>query len=181
MVVRTDMREAPKAQLSLLACPAGPVNRARVTVVNQASTGAGQLGRMRRRLVLAAVLSFATLSALAPARAEEAGARSKRTGAATFVPMPTLTANTQRADGRRGVFSVESGVDVPDPALRERVTGLAPALIDAYATTVRVFAGALRPGQVPDLDALEARLQADTDRIVGRRGTRVLLGTCLVD
>ena len=55
-----------------------------------------------------------------------------------------------------------------------------PLLVDAYADTVRVFAGALRPGQVPDLDLLETHMQADTDRVIRVRGARVLFGTCLV-
>jgi hypothetical protein len=55
-----------------------------------------------------------------------------------------------------------------------------PRLRDAFSVTMAAYGASLRPGVAPDLDALEARLQADTDRIVGRRGARILLGTTLV-
>ena len=86
-----------------------------------------------------------------------------------------------RPDGQRGVLTVEAGIDTPDPALRARVMELIPRLRDAYNTSLQVFGANLRPGEAPDLDQLEARLQADTDRVVGRRGARILLGTTLVN
>jgi hypothetical protein len=137
---------------------------------------------MHRRLFLIAVVSAGLPPAFAApsARAEEEGGR-KKGGGETYIQIRTLTANTTRADGRRGVFTAEAGVDVPDPGLHARALSLMPALRDAYASSVMVFAGALRPGQVPDLDLLEARLQADTNRILGRPGARLLLGTCLVN
>jgi hypothetical protein len=138
---------------------------------------------MQRRLFLTALtLSIGSLAAFAavPARADEGEGR-KKEGGPTFVPIHTMTANLVRADGRRGVFTVEAGIDAPDPNVNKRVVAAMPLLVDAYADTVRVFAGALRPGQVPDLDLLETRMQADTDRILRVRGARVLLGTCLVN
>ena len=133
---------------------------------------------MHRRLFLTAALILAAVAA--PALADEGEGR-KKEGGPTFVPIHTMTANLVRADGRRGVFTVEAGIDAPDPGVNKRVVSAMPLLVDAYADTVRVFAGALRPGQVPDLDLLETRMQADTDRILRVRGARVLLGTCLVN
>ncbi|HWE46039.1 MAG TPA: hypothetical protein VG407_08415 [Caulobacteraceae bacterium] len=136
---------------------------------------------MHRRLFLSAVMApLAAPLLAAPAFAQEGEGR-KKEGGATFIPIRTMTANTVRADGRRGVFTVEAGIDAPDPNVNKRVQATMPLLVDAYADTVRIFAGALRPGQVPDLDLLENRLQADTDRILRTRGARLLLGTCLVN
>jgi hypothetical protein len=133
---------------------------------------------MNRRLILLTALSLAAAPMLAPSLAH---AEDKKKPTGTYLPMRTLTANITRADGRRGVFSAEAGLDVPDQALHDRAASLMPVLRDAFASSVAVFAGAMRPGQVPDLDRLDAMLQANTDRVLGRRGARVLLGTCLVN
>ena len=138
---------------------------------------------MDRRRLLTAALALAAptmLSWAVPAFAEEGEGR-KKEGGATFIPIHTMTANVARADGRRGVFTVEAGIDAPDPQVNKRAQAAMPLLVDAYADVVRVFAAALRPGQVPDLDYLEARMQSETDRILPVRGARVLLGTCLVN
>jgi hypothetical protein len=79
------------------------------------------------------------------------------------------------------VLTLEAGIDTPDPALCERVMLLEPRLRDVYNSSLMVLAGNLRPGEPPDLDKIEARLQADTDRIVGRPGARFLLGTTLIN
>jgi hypothetical protein len=128
---------------------------------------------MRRRVFLSAlvVLPFAG--------AAQAGDK-KKPGGAGYLSLSTLTAMIIRPDGERGVLTAELGIDTPDPALLPRVMEVVPRLRDAYNATMRAFGASLRPGAAPDLDALEARLQADTDRIVGRPGARILLGTTLV-
>lgn len=137
------------------------------------------MAAMRRRLALTAALSLAAPLLLAPAAA--LANEKKKGGGATFRQFPTLTANVARADGRRGVFTVEAGVDSPDPAQFERVNQLFPRLRAAYTASVATFAAALRPGMLPDLDLLSRRLQADTDAVMGKKGARLLLGTCLVN
>src|SRR5690348_2060615 len=59
----------------------------------------------RRRLLLALALLAAPDGALAEER--------KKGGGETFIQIQTLTATVIRPDGRRGVMTVESGVDVP--------------------------------------------------------------------
>jgi hypothetical protein len=129
-------------------------------------------------MVLSMVLAAAPVVVLAPAAHAEEGAR-KKSGGGSFIPIRTLTANTFHADGRRGVFTVESGVDAPDPALHDRAAALIPVLRDAYAATIRTFAAGLRPNEAPNLDLLEARMQADTNRVLGRPGARLLLGSVM--
>ena len=130
---------------------------------------------MRRRLALIAALPLLMAPAVAHANEKKKG------GGATYRQFPTLTANVSRADGRRGVFTVEAGVDTPDPAMFERGNQMVPRLRAAYTSTVSTFAAALRPGMVPNLDLLSRQLQADTDAVMGKRGARLLLGTCLVN
>lgn len=97
----------------------------------------------------------------------------------TYVRFPTVTASVVRPDGRRGVLSVETGVDVADAALRERARRSVPRLRDAYAAVAQRAGQALRPGFAPDIDALGRELQAATDRVLGAPGARLLLGTVM--
>ena len=94
--------------------------------------------------------------------------------------LPTITANVRRVNGRRGVMTVETGVDAPDSALRARVAQSAPRLRAAYAAVVQEAAAGLLPGHPPDVERLVTRLQAATDSALGRRGARLLIGTVMV-
>lgn len=98
---------------------------------------------------------------------------------AGYTRLATLTANFRRPDGRLGVMTVETGVDAADPDLAARVTRSAPRLRAAYSDVVRQSAAALLPGAPPDVERLVAQLQAATDRVLGRRGARLLIGTVM--
>lgn len=99
---------------------------------------------------------------------------------ASYLRLPTVTANVMRSGGRRGVMTVETGIDTPDAALRTRVAQSAPRLRAAYATVVQQSANALLPGTPPDVERLVAQLQAATNRVLGRAGARLLIGTVMV-
>jgi len=99
---------------------------------------------------------------------------------ATYLRLPTITANVIRPGGRRGVMTVETGIDTPDAALRARVAQSAPRLRAAYAAVVQQAASALLPGAPPDLERLVAQLQAATNTTMGRAGARLLIGTVMV-
>lgn len=99
---------------------------------------------------------------------------------ATYLRLPTITANVVRSGGRRGVMTVETGVDTPDAALRTRVAQSAPRLRAAYAAVVQQSANAMLPGTPPDVERLVAQLQAATNTVVGRAGARLLIGTVMV-
>ena len=99
---------------------------------------------------------------------------------ASYMRLPTITANVMRSGGRRGVMTVETGLDTPDAALRTRVAQSAPRLRAAYAAVVQQAANALLPGAPPDVERLVAQLQAATDRTLGRAGARLLIGTVMV-
>ena len=98
----------------------------------------------------------------------------------SYMRLPTVTANVIRSGGRRGVMTVETGLDTPDAVLRARAAQSAPRLRAAYAAVVQRAANALLPGAPPDVERLVAQLQAATDRTVGRPGARLLIGTVMV-
>jgi flagellar basal body-associated protein FliL len=123
-------------------------------------------------LVLAMVLA-----AGAPAFAKEAMKQST----ATYNSFDALTATVWRADGRRGVLTVQGGLDVQDGALRARAAASGPVLRDAYVRALNVYAQSLVPGALPDVDQIGMRLQRATDGVLRRAGARVLLGTVLVN
>ena len=99
---------------------------------------------------------------------------------ASYLRLPSVTANVMRSGGRRGVMTVETGIDTPDAALRTRVAQSAPRLRAAYAAVVQQSANALLPGTPPDVERLVAQLQAATNRVLGRAGARLLIGTVMV-
>jgi flagellar basal body-associated protein FliL len=99
---------------------------------------------------------------------------------ATYMRLPTITANVARPGGRLGVMTVETGVDTPDAALRVRVAQSAPRLRAAYAAVVQQSASSLLNGAPPDVERLVAQLQAATNTVMGRAGARLLIGTVMV-
>jgi flagellar basal body-associated protein FliL len=99
---------------------------------------------------------------------------------ASYLRLPTITANVVRPGGRRGVMTVETGIDTPDAALRTRVAQSAPRLRAAYAAVVQQSANVLLPGAPPDVERLVAQLQAATNTVMGRAGARLLIGTVMV-
>lgn len=98
----------------------------------------------------------------------------------SYMRLPTITANVMRSGGRRGVMTVETGLDTADATLRTRVAQSAPRLRAAYAAVVQASANSLLPGAPPDVERLVAQLQAATDRTLGRAGARLLIGTVMV-
>jgi hypothetical protein len=130
-----------------------------------------------RRPPVAALLASVAF-ALAPAAfAKEAPKQST----ATYNSFDALTATVWRTDGRRGVLTVQGGLDVHDAALRARAAAFGPVLRDAYVRALNVYAQSLVPGAVPDVDQIGMRLQRATDGVLKRPGAHVLLGTVLVN
>ena len=129
---------------------------------------------MAHRLALV-VLSLCLLAV--PAQAAE----QKKGGGLTFIQLPPMAAIAFRPDGRRGVLTIETGLDVKDDALRARVQAMTPRLRDAYVSSVQSYARTLGPGVPPNADRISAQLQRETDRVLGKPGAKLLLGTILVN
>ncbi|MFL5297513.1 MAG: hypothetical protein ACJ798_14120 [Phenylobacterium sp.] len=130
----------------------------------------------RRRLL--ALAGLAAILPLAAARAEE---KKKKSGGESYLAMDTLTATTIKANGRRGVLTVDCGLDVPDGKLRQYVDQSTPRLRAAYVQVVQTYAAGLGTGTPPNPDFLGRELQRQTDLIIGRPGARLLLGAVVAN
>ena len=86
-----------------------------------------------------------------------------------------------RASGRRGVLTVEIGLDVPDAKLRDGLELYLPLLYSAYVSALQPYALGLAPGQPANADFISITLQRETDRVLKRRGAKVLLGSILLN
>jgi hypothetical protein len=133
---------------------------------------------MRRRALLLAGLALAAAPLCAQA---EGGDKKKKGGGITYIPIETLTGATTRSGGRRGVMTLECGLDVPDANLRALAQSVLPRLRAAYLQTVMIYAAGLPSGAPPNADFLAAALQRQTDQVLGRGGAKLLLGAILVN
>ncbi|THD74250.1 MAG: hypothetical protein E7812_18115 [Phenylobacterium sp.] len=132
----------------------------------------------RRDLLVALAISAAPVALHA---AEKPDTKKKKSGGISYVPIDTLTGATTRSGGRRGVMTVECGLDVPDGNLRARAEASMPRLRAAYVQTVIIYAAGLPAGAPPNADFLATSLQRETDQALGRPGARLLLGAILVN
>jgi flagellar basal body-associated protein FliL len=81
------------------------------------------------------------------------------------------------ADNRAaGMLMVGAGLDVPNEKLRDEVNRSLPVLRDAYVRNLMTFtANVVRTDAQPDVGMIADRLQAVTDRALGKKGAKVLL------
>jgi hypothetical protein len=131
---------------------------------------------MNRRQLFA----LATLCAALPAAAI-AGEDKKKTGGDSYLPINSIIAYTVRPGARRGVLTVECGLDIPDESLRDRADLMLPRLRAAYVQVVQIYAGGLPSGTPPNPDFIARNLQRSTDNVLGRPGARVLMGSVVVN
>jgi len=130
---------------------------------------------MKRRQILALALL-----AIAPTGAFGSEEKKKKSGGASFLPIDAMVASTNKPGGRRGVLTVECGLDVTDAALRTRADASIPRLRAAYLQTIIAYAAGLSPGAEPNADFIARALQRQTDAVLGRPGAKLLLGAILV-
>ena len=131
---------------------------------------------MKRRLLLALAVLLTLLPAVAVA-----GEDKKKTGGESYIQINTLTAYTLRPGARRGVMTVDCGLDVPDSGLRAKVELVLPRLRAAYVQQVQIYAGGLPNGAPPSPSFIARNLQRATDEVLGKPGARVLMGAVLVN
>ena len=131
---------------------------------------------MRRRLLAALIV----LALAAPLAANAAGKDAKKEEKTLYIPLTTVTASVVRVAGRRGVIAVDLGIDAPDMATRDRIEMLQPVLTDAYLSALQPYALGLSPAAAPNADYISMALQHETDRVLGRRGAKVLLGSIVI-
>jgi hypothetical protein len=132
----------------------------------------------RRALLVLAALALTPALARAAAKTDD---KKKKAGGDSYIPIDTLTGSTNKPGGRRGVLSVECGLDIPDGNLRARANAALPRLRAAYVETILSYAAGLPNGAPPNAEFLEMTLQRQTDQVLGQRGARLLLGAILVN
>lgn len=133
---------------------------------------------MRRRTFIALL----TLGAPALAHAAPERERERKSGGSNYVYIQALRGAMVKDKGRRRILSVECGVDVQgDPEFLKRVEASVPRLRSAFASTVQAYAANLAPDALPNTEFLVRTLQNDTDRVMGRKGARFLIGAVQIN
>ena len=94
--------------------------------------------------------------------------------------MGGVSATANKGGGRRGVLSVECGLDIPDEKLRDAATKAMPRLRAGYMQALTIYAGGLRPAEPPSPDILAQTMQRQTDMVLGRPGARFLIGSIII-
>jgi flagellar basal body-associated protein FliL len=137
---------------------------------------------MRRSAVLFLTLIWA-LPAL-PALAAEEGAKKeegkapvhKITQSESYLMLDPIYASFMEEGRPGGLLQLGVGLDVPDAKLREEAVHAMPVIRDAFVRNMMGYAStAVRSWRQPDVNEIAARLQAVTDRALGRKGAKVLL------
>ncbi|ESQ91176.1 hypothetical protein ABAC460_06335 [Asticcacaulis sp. AC460] len=132
----------------------------------------------RRHLLFALCATAATGLAAAPVLAN---APKKKGGGLGYTQFPMISVFTKGAGHRHGSMSVEIGLYCDDAKLTDQVKLYRPRLMDAYVTKLQGYAANLTAASLVDTDYIAVQLQATTDKILGRPGARVLLGSILLN
>ena len=143
---------------------------------------------MRRRDLFSLVLAVSALPlAAVPSDAwagedkAKANSKKKKSGGDNYLPVDPLTGTTNKGAGRRGVLSVDCGLQIDDAKLREYADLSMPRLRAAYVQTVQTYAAGLAPGAEPNIDYLAMTLQRQTDQVLKKPGAKFLIGTVIVN
>jgi hypothetical protein len=133
-----------------------------------------------RRLLLVACLALA-VGQIGPAAAGEDRAQKRITSSENYLPVGplsgALTANYQF----KGLIVVDSGLDIPDAALRQRAEKSMPLLKDGLRTAVAQYVAVrYHIGAAPDADAIAVMMQTAADRTLGQPGAKLLLSSVMI-
>lgn len=125
-------------------------------------------------LFLAAALALPVQAEDAP-KAQKAPEH-KTTQSTSYVEIDPIYTTIVADNRAAGMLLVGAGLDVPDESLRDEVTRSLPVLRDAYVRNLMTFTvNVVRTDTQPDVGMIADRLQAVTDRALGRKGAKVLL------
>lgn len=103
------------------------------------------------------------------------------TGAETYVPTFGLLASITRGVSVKGTFTVDAGLDVPDPKVRKRAEAVRPRLISELRQAVLLYAElSYIVGNSPDVDLLRSRMQKAVDGVLGPGTSKVVLASVIV-
>ena len=133
---------------------------------------------MRRRDLIGLIILASFPAAHALAADEKA---KKKSGGENYIPINPVTGTTNKSGGRRGVLSVDCGLQVDDAKLRAYAEQSLPRLRAAYVQVVQVYAAGLPSGAEPSADYIAQSLQRQTDLILKRPGARLLIGAVVAN
>jgi hypothetical protein len=135
---------------------------------------------MRRRDLIAVLALLAP--GFTPEFASAADDKKKKlSGGEDYLPVNTITGTTHKAGGRRGVLSVDCGLEIPDAKLRDYADKSLPRLRAAYVQTIEVYAAGMPSGSEPNIDFIVQALQRQTDLILKRPGAKLLIGAVVAN
>ena len=132
-------------------------------------------------VVFVLLLMAAASSTSLPVRAEDApkaqkAPEHKTTQSKSYIEIDPIYTTIVADDRASGMLMVGAGLDVPDDKLRDEVNRSLPVLRDAYLRNLMTFtANIVRTDSQPDVAMIADRLQAVTDRALGKKGAKVLL------
>ena len=135
---------------------------------------------MRRRDLIAVLALAAPLSWPGLAWAAE-DKKKKKSGGEDYLPVDAITGTTHKSGGRRGVLSVDCGLQIEDPKLRDYADKSMPRLRAAYVQTIQVYAAGMPSGSEPNIDFIVQALQRQTDLILKRPGAKLLIGAVVAN
>ena len=137
--------------------------------------------RRHRLLSLALTVALVATPTLAPSLALANEAKKEKKEAVTYFALAPINAVVLRRDGRRGVMTVETGLEIKDAKLMERAQASTPRLRAAFAQTLMVYAAGLRGGSPPDIDHISRELQKAADQVLGKPGSKVMLTSAMIN
>jgi len=130
----------------------------------------------RRTLCLSLLMVGAQAAAKAHAEEEK-----KKGGGKGYTQFPMITVFTQANATHHGTLSVDMGLYTDDTRLQTQIKAYMPRLQDAYLSRLQGYANGLSRNSLADPDYVSLQLQQATDRVLGRGGAKVLLGSVLLN
>ncbi len=105
----------------------------------------------------------------------------KKGGGKGYTQFPLITVFTQANATHHGTLSVDMGLYTDDAKLQAQIKSYMPRLQDAYLSRLQGYANSLNPRSLADPDFVSLQLQQATDKVLGRGGAKVLLGSVLLN
>ncbi len=137
---------------------------------------------MNRRTLLTACFALALGASLPTAPALAGGSSEKKKGGGPgFTQFPMLSVFTQGGGYKHGTLSLDMGLYATDPKMVDRIKLYMPRLKDAYIQALQGYATNLNASSLVDADYVGVQLQTATDRVLGKTGAKVLVGSILLN
>ena len=137
---------------------------------------------MRSAHLAALLLSAALLAG--PARADDGDdgggggkpAKHKVTQSDSYLMIDPMYLPIFDGDQPVGMLMIGVGIDIPDAKLRAEAVHAMPILRDGFVRNLMNFSTtSVRSWRQPDVEAIGDRLQGVTDRVLRRKGAKLLL------